>query len=217
MLKTTLARAWPYAVPHADTSGVEAILDRAAEIKRLVENTQPTAVARIQDAQVQQRATQDRAAGRHLTDHKIPIGAVVYIRDMRIVRKKLTPRFDGPFKVIEITAKNNYRLVNPAGQTLRRTRPISQLKPIAPSCAERVWANARSHDPAFMVERIVADRVNDKGQRFYQIHWQGFDEEFDSWQPDHGVCQLDLLPAYWAPLPVPPCTVCDRPTPQREG
>jgi hypothetical protein len=204
------------AVPHANTSDAEALMKRAWEIKQLVEVMHPFAVANIAEAQVQQRRTQDSAAGRHLTRSTLPIGTVVYIRDMRAVRKKLTPRFDGPFRVTAVTTKGNYHLRNVAGHDLKRTRPIAQLKPIAPSCAERVWSTARSNDPAFMVERIVADRIEPSGQRSYQLHWQGFDEEFDSWEPDHGVCRLDLLPDYWAPLPVPPCSVCGR-QPTREG
>ena len=205
------------AVPHANTAAIEAVLWRAREIKRLVENTQPAAMANIADAQVQQRRTQDKAAGRHLTPTTLPVGTVVYIRDMRAVRKKLKPRFDGPFRVTAVTKHGNYHLSNVAGKRVKRTRPISQLKPIAPTCAERVWNTAKAHDPAFMVERIIADRIEASGQRFYEVHWQGFDEEFNSWEPDHGVCQLDLLPQYWSPLPVPPCSVCGRQPPQEGG
>ena len=67
--------------------------------------------------------------------------------------------------------------------------------------ADRVWA-AASGDRVYTVDKIVDHRVIDaNGHREFLVRWAGFDEEFDSWEPESGILDPDLITAYFSPRP----------------
>ena len=184
-----------------DLSVHEAILQRANELRQLVDHTVPTASKHATFAQSTQRASQDARAGQRLLNNHLPIGSVVYVRNASLVRRKLTPRFTGPYKVHSIAAGGNYVLTTIAGQRLTRSYPLDQLKLISPTVADRVWA-AASGDRVYTVDKIVDHRVIDaNGHREFLVRWAGFDEEFDSWEPESGILDPDLITAYFSPRP----------------
>ena len=57
----------------------------------------------------------------------LDMGTVVY-RKREGILKKLEPRFEGPFKIVKRTSKNNYILSDQTGVELPTTVPLHKLK-----------------------------------------------------------------------------------------
>ena len=202
------ANAWANYVrsDHADLSFFESVMARTAELRKLLTSTVPAATSRIESAQRQQRHTQDARAGANLIVAPLDIGAVVYVRALQLVRRKLTPRFSGPYKVVAVAAGGNYHLSTTKGKRLSRSYPIDQLKLIAPHVADRIWMAACS-DGVYTVDRILDHRVvSADGLREFRVSWAGFDADFDSWEPESAILDPALITAYFAATPAPPVT-----------
>ena len=84
------------------------VLKRNFQIKDLIENTRPQAVSNIQKHQIQQKISQDKA--HNIEENSIPPNTNVMVKTLKLVQKKLAPKYYGPYQVVSQTPKGNYFL-----------------------------------------------------------------------------------------------------------
>lgn len=104
-----------------------------------------------------------------------------------------TPNWVGPFKVLAVTKARTLTLLDATGAKLVNNIPFSQAKKIAdPS----VFGDQDS--PALVVERILDDRMSQKGrnQREYLVKWKNQPIDEASWEPVSSFNELGLLQEY---------------------
>ncbi len=94
----------------ANDDEVEQINNRAKQIKHLVKQTQVLALTNIKKAQETQKRDQNNA--NKTVCEILPKGSKVYIKNENKVKKKLDPRYSGPFIILEYTKENNYIIEN---------------------------------------------------------------------------------------------------------
>ena len=184
----------PRPVLMADSCVAESLLQRADEIKQLVEGTIPATVEILQAYQERQVATQDKAA--KVMVEPLSVGAVVYCKN-NLHQKKMQARFLGPYRVAEITSQGLYKLVNRHGAILKKTFPLDQLKVIDPLHAEKIWTAELSQ--VFTVTAIIDHRFESSRRGIeYLVSWEGYDHEHDSWVRATDILDHDLIAAYEA-------------------
>jgi hypothetical protein len=135
------------------------------------------------------RAAQDAKKASFDKTHSmidISIGSYVMVRD-NARRKKLDPRFEGPFKVIA-RSRNKYTLEDNSGALLPHDYPPSALKLI-------------SDDPifdskSFVVDAILNHRSTPHGYE-YLVHWKNYSSEHDSWEPAANFDDEPTISNYW--------------------
>ena len=100
---------------------------------------------------------------------------------------KLSSRFVGPFKVVQVMGPATYRLLLPARIRCHPVFNVSKLKPFIPNEFEgreveepgAVGLDKQGHD-IFEVERVV-DKKYLRGKLWYLVEWTGYTEP--SWEP----------------------------------
>ncbi len=115
------------------------------------------------------------------------------IREKEGVGRKLLPKYDGPFEIMEVISPVAYRLRLPATYRIHPVINRAFLEAYHPPPAE--FSNnrpkkpfQREHfdaQPEFEIERIIDERMS-RGQRGmrirkYRVRWVGYDETYDEW------------------------------------
>ena len=147
------------------------IYSRSLEIKRLYENEINKTKDNIEEAQIAQKRIQNNRAGVNLTDI-LKVGTKVLILDSKIEGGKLKTIYDGPYKIHEVTNKNNYYLKNKNGKILKNAYNITKLKVASD--------DLQSDDEEFEVEKIINDK-KEAGKIWYEVKWKGYPESENSW------------------------------------
>jgi transposase InsO family protein len=135
------------------------------------------------------RATQNTAKASFDANHSlvnIPVGAHVMVRDVAR-RRKLDPRFEGPFKVVGKT-RRAYILQDNTGALLPRNFPPSAIKVIS--------ADIAPDSPSHTVDTILDHRYTDRGYE-YLVHWKGHSKDHDSWEPAINFDDEATISGYW--------------------
>ena len=194
------------------TAAANEILQRAAEIRRLVEQTLPQVRESQLRAKLIQRAQQDRRVRSSSLRHQpIKAGTVVYIRVNNFIGRKFKPVFEGPFKIYRGAANSkspsdfpNYLLRTPLGIILPRTYPLDQILPMDDEeAADRIWSQAvRGTNPSDIIydaNRLIDHRYGPAPQfvQEYLVSWRGFTVDFDTWEPRTNLISPLLLAEYW--------------------
>ena len=176
----------------ADTSVQESLLLRSEEIRHQFEFTIPKTVKSLQEYQVRQMATQDKAVPVQIDP--LPLRAVVYCRNL-LHQRKMQARFLGPYRVAEITAQGLYKLENRHGLILKKAFPLDQLKIIDPEFAEEIWKSELTQ--VFSVDAIIDHRSKANGRGLeYLVSWKGYDNDHDSWVDEVDILDHDLISIY---------------------
>ena len=116
------------------------LIQRSQEIQELVEVGQLQARHNIARAQQRSRATQDDAAGAsNIRNEPLQVGEVVFLSQPNYLRRKLQPRFIGPFKIIRVAqptrggrARNRANLSQSPDHSFSSSATMAQ--PQGPSC-----------------------------------------------------------------------------------
>jgi hypothetical protein len=116
----------------------------------------------------------------------IPVDSYVMVID-NTRRRKLDPRYEGPFKVIGRSG-GAYTLQDNAGALLPRNFPPSALRLIS--------ADPVLNSPSFEVDAILDHRLTDSGYE-YLVHWKGYSKEEDSWEPAANFDDEATITSYW--------------------
>ena len=121
--------------------------------------------------------------------------------------RKLTPKFIGPFQVLQVVSTNAYKLELPA--SLGRLHPVfhvSLLKkhiPSTPEFQDRITPPSPilfdlHSEPEFEVECILDKRIVHWKAR-YLVKWKGFSLHNATWKPFENLTNFsDLLQAFEA-------------------
>ena len=173
-----------------------ALINRANEIKNLVENTHPEVVDRIREGQIKQKRDQDRA--HRVSEALLPVGTKVTIRVLKL-KSKLLPTYHGIFTVVGSTPKNNYWLQNERGDRLTESYPRSRLKVVN---LEEEVTQEEDPDAHVEVEKILDHRMR-KGRIEYFVKWANQDDEENSWEPEAHFDTTECIEDYWNSLATP--------------
>lgn len=121
------------------------------------------------------------------------------------VKKKLLPRWIGPFSIVKRVGEVAYRITLPEGYKIHNVFHASLLKPylasgrVQPPPLPEIDAEGEAH---FEVEAILAHRakkVHKKTKYEYLIKWLGYPPESNSWEPEEFVTGAqELVDDYWA-------------------
>jgi hypothetical protein len=108
----------------------QAVQNRLIQLKELFDETHAAASKNITKSQIKQVNTQNRQT--NPSNEPLEIGSTTYVKDCRLIKGKMEPHFDGPFK---ISGRNidsgNYLLQTLEGENLKSSYPRWKLKPTA--------------------------------------------------------------------------------------
>ena len=132
-------------------------------------------------------------------DQQFQVGDQVLLNTMNLklthaaagkdAKRKLSPRWIGPFSVLRETTPDTYRLNIPTGLKLHDEFHTSLLKP-----CHKDSSNTRLNPPGaaminaegekvFLVEKIINIRRNRQKKIEVQVRWLGYSSTDDSWEP----------------------------------
>ena len=136
------------------------------------------------------RAAKDAMKSSFDTAHMqidIPTDSYVMVRG-NTRRRKLDPRFEGPFKVVGKSG-SAYTLQDNTGALLPRNYPPSALKLIS---ADPVLTSE-----SYVVEAILNHRQVAHGYE-YLVRWKNYSKEHDSWEPAANFDDEATITNYWS-------------------
>ena len=162
-------------------SETEALNKRYLEIQKLIEDRQ-TAIAKIKDKQVIQKAIQDKQ--HTTTEETLEPGTKVYVKREGMLGK-FEPRYEGPYTVIRQTSKGNYELQDCLDESAKKTYPLHKLKIV-----EDV---SRETEKNVEIDRILDHRRAKKGFD-YLVKWKDGSE--DSWVHESDFNTVEIINEY---------------------
>jgi hypothetical protein len=221
MPRKAARRAAVVALAEAQQSGNAADVAHAAALVNNANTPPPVPAAKefvemmranVERAREHLKAAQQRmkaVADLHRRDVSFDVGAEVLLTTKHInfkrpigARRKLLPRWVGPFKVTAKVGDVSYKLALPADWRVHNVFHVSQL---------REWVPGKRTQPPlpqlvdgqeeYVVDRILSHNDKQRGhrpQRCYLVKWQGYGDEHDSWEPASIVANCQALDVYWA-------------------
>jgi len=170
----------------ADSSSVSETPGTPVSVEARVQFMQESLFPGIADLA---RAAQDAMKSSFDSAHMqidIPIDSYVMVRD-HARRKKLDPRFEGPFKVIGKSGKA-YTLQDNSGALLPRNYPPSALKVIS--------ADPVLDSESYVVDVILNHRSATLGYE-YLVRWKNYSKKHDTWEPATSFDDEATIVNYW--------------------
>jgi len=154
-----------------DKNHEAAILQRANEIRELVEVSIPKAISNSKNKQLVQKRMQDNA---HVIQTKPLCPGVCVYKKVEGLQNKLEPRFCGPFFIVNQTARGNYRIKNALGEEELESIPLHKLKVVE--------TTEDLPEDSAEVEKILNHRL-EAGEMVYLVKWKHLPESENSWVP----------------------------------
>jgi hypothetical protein len=123
--------------------------------------------------------------------------------------RKLTPKYTGPFVVVEVKSPVTYKLqLPPSLSRIHNVFHSSQLKPYYADDGQYIARPRISRPPPdiiageeeWEVERILdhrSRRVNRRSVMEYLVKWRGYPDSDNSWEPVTNLHADDLVEDYW--------------------
>jgi transposase InsO family protein len=107
----------------------------------------------------------------------------------------------GPFLVISTDGDNLYTIQNLVTGIINEAH-IQQLKPFLydPKYVNPLTIAAKDNNE-FIVERIVDHGMDEDGIPFWRVHWKGYDDSEDTWEPLDNIQQVEQFHTYCKPIP----------------
>ena len=159
------------------------ILQRATELKQLVEEKRPQTIEKLAQAQISQRKRQDRQA--NVDESFLTVGTTVYIKSMKL-QNKMAPLYHGPYSVVKRDSNDNYQLKTTNNILLPKLFPRSQLKVVAPD-----------NNPVVAFEKILEHQVTRTGTMEYLVQYTGKSINDANWVKESHFTTTDLIETYW--------------------
>lgn len=131
-------------------------------------------------------------------DAPYPIGSKVMIKNVNR-QNKLDERYEGPYRIHNITTNGSYVLMDRTGALLSRDVPTHHI-------IYKKAANPKSVSvDEFCNERYeiqaVIDHAGSPGNYMYKVHWKGYDEENEhTWEPVENFNSHKHIATYWSRL-----------------
>ena len=134
-----------------------------------------------------------RMANRFNKSHRLKsfaIGSYVMAKDETRVGK-LSPPFEGPYKVVKRNRGGAYLLMDHDGVLLHRAYAPAQLLSIpTPSTADTDVSEV------FTVNKIIAHRRHGRGYQ-YLVSWKGCPDSQNTWEPASHFLDINVIADYW--------------------
>ena len=159
-----------------------ALIQRANEIKHLVEHTQRSAKDNIKDSQVKQKIIQDNQ--NHLVLKILEPGTSVFIKNEGLL-SKLSPRYSGPYKVVRHTSGGNYVLENALQELVKMSYPRQKLK---------VVSELENDDSVNLEVEKIIDHKKVNNQIVYLVKWKN--SEDTDWLPVDNFNTMEVINKY---------------------
>jgi len=159
-------------------------------IQNLFENIQEEVKVNRCEYQTRQKKIQDN--NHQVTNKPFEIGQLVTIKSLKI-QNKLQPKYNGIFKIVEITSHGNYKLENENGEILRNSYFHSRLKPVN----NEIDLEEEEHCE---VEKILKHRTRNKTLQ-YLVKWMNSDEQ--TWEPEYHFDTREVIDEYWESINKP--------------
>ena len=129
----------------------------------------------------------------HIVDFPVNSEVVVVVPVKE--RTKLDTPHDGPFTVVRKTRGGSYVLKDVRGKILDRDYAPSQLKLISQD-----YDLDSPCDDLYVVDRIVAHNKTAPGTYEYQVRWEGYTPDDDTWEPESSFTNVHTIHDYWKRL-----------------
>lgn len=161
---------------------------RADEIRRLCEVNEETATL-LQERQSIQKQQQDAREAR-IDLQALEIGAKVWVL-MGQRPGKLTPRYTGPYNIVEATEGGNYILATQKGKRLLRSYPRDKLK-------LQKTDSVIDGETTFRVDEVLDQRPSTNGAGVdYLVKWSGYPVSEATWEAESSFIDLGPIDDYW--------------------
>jgi transposase InsO family protein len=181
----------------------EEVPDAQERVQRL-HNERDAAARRWRSAQEEQAKYHNQRR----TPRSYNVGDLVLLSTknlkLRLPSRKMSPRFEGPFRVLEAIGAQAYRLALP--QEYSRIHDVFHVSLLEPwhdrheqdATAERMpVALEVNGGEEYEIEKVLSARKR-KGTNQYLVQWKGWPSNYDSWEPeDHLQHAKDLVEEYW--------------------
>ena len=206
----------PFEAPAGQPRPADSPVKAVAELRARLEADLKRAKQLLNDAKSRQKHYAD---GKR-SDLSFQPGDMVLLNTKNIRLKgpssrKLTPKWLGPFAVESVINPVAYKLALPSSMRIHPTFHVSLLKPYHTSGRVQPPPPPVEVDEDggqwFAIESVLDHRVVRRGRketREYQIRWQGYGPDHDSWEPEDCVAPSEMgetLRRYWnylgKPLP----------------
>jgi hypothetical protein len=170
---------------------------------RLKANLEEAKIA-MEAAQEAQRRQADK--GRKRVSYKVGDMVLFDTKDLPAYRRKLRANYIGPFKVVRVKGELSVELELPPALQINPVVHVEKLKlfkedpkrfPTRRQENRQVAQEGRGQNKAYEVERIVAERVDEKGLRDYLVLWVGYGLTDASWEPEENLAQAPEVVASW--------------------
>lgn len=117
-------------------------------------------------------------------------------------KKKLAPKYIGPFKILERIGKQAYRLALPSHFRVHDVFHVNLLEPyrLRPGYEPPTMPLpelAEEGDATYRVERIVNKRKRGRAM-FYEVKWEGWPSNYNTWETYETVKDLQALDEFEA-------------------
>jgi hypothetical protein len=164
----------------------------------------------VHQAKVHLRAAQDRQksyADRNRRELTFSVGDKVLLKTKNLKltttgKRKLLPKWVGPFPVLKVVGSAAYKLELPSGMRCHPVFHVSNL--------QAYRSDGRVQPPPvplevsgeleFEVEQVILHRDTKRGRRYhreYMIKWLGYGPEHNSWEPQSSMKCDELIDEYW--------------------
>jgi hypothetical protein len=176
---------------------VAAAADRAREL----EEVRAAAATRLREAQEQMKSKYD---DKH-TPQAFSKGDWVLLstKNLKLQQpsRKMSPKFIGPFEVLEKVGTQAYRLRLPPKYRIHNVFHVSllmrhQQRAGVPRTNTTAPDLTPEGEEAWEVEKILEERVH-KGKKMYLLRWHGYSKEHDSWHTEADFENMTEMLAAW--------------------
>ena len=117
--------------------------------------------------------------------------------------RSLMSKWIGPYKVIRNVGTHAYELDIPKGTRLHKVIHTTLLKPFKERAEPQTMEVEEDEDMEFDVEEIL-NSVRRNGKVLYQIRWEGYGADDDTWEPFEKMTCKDKLRLFHERFPKKP-------------
>ena len=162
-------------------------IEKWLEVVSQMESVVFPAIRERRDASNARMVSRFEASNRLIS---FPIGSFVMAKDATR-SGKLSPLFEGPFKVVKRNRGGAYLLLDHDGVLLNRAYSPSQLVGV-PAPPSTDHTETETH----IVRAILDHRRKGRGYQ-YLTAWKGYDDSHNSWEPAAHFLDVSVLSNYW--------------------
>ncbi len=159
------------------------------------------------DAILTAQQSQAEYANKHRKSRDYKAGDLVWLNTKYLKTKrnrKLEFKNFGPFLITDVIGSQSYRLELPSGWRIHNVFHVSLLEKdsskqgeVSQSLENMEFDEGDAHD--YVVAGVVDSAVFEPGEDgkagglYYQVHWEGYPDSEDTWEPYEGVSHLRKL------------------------